>query len=109
MYSRLHNMCELTSCLHLPDPAMLTAAGLVKDETDLVRSADVNDQMRTDAMLSINNLMNGLWGWGDALTALTRPPPDFKQPSFAWTLTSWRRTAAKHAHAVGEPTKQRLV
>ena len=48
---------------------LLAAAALVKDETDLVRSEDVNDQMRTNAMLSINNLRNGLGGRPDAATA----------------------------------------
>ena len=75
--SRLHNMCELTSCLHLPDPVMLTAAALVKDETDLVTSEDVNDQMRTNAMVSINNLRNGLGlgGRPDAVTAKSQRNP----------------------------------
>ena len=53
---RMYSRFELTSCLRLPDPVMLTAAALVKDETDLVTSEDVNDQMRTNAMVSINNL-----------------------------------------------------
>ena len=47
---------ELTSCMHLPNPVMLTAAALVKDESDLVTGADVDDEMRTIATRSINSL-----------------------------------------------------
>ena len=56
MYARLRNACELTSCMHLPNPVMLTAAALVKDESDLVTGADVDDEMRTIATRSINSL-----------------------------------------------------
>ena len=60
MHARLYNACELTSCFHLPDPVLLTAAVLVKDETDLVARDDVTDEMRTMTMRSINSLRNGL-------------------------------------------------
>ena len=71
MYARLRNACELTSCMHLPNPVMLTAAALVKDESDLVTGADVDDEMRTIATRSINSLRNGLGlgGHPDAVTA----------------------------------------
>eukprot|EP00439_Symbiodinium_sp_Y106_P056259 s1682_g7.t2 len=59
MHARLYNACELTSCFHLPDPVLLTAAVLVKDETDLVARDDVTDEMRTMTMRSINSLRNG--------------------------------------------------
>ena len=71
MYARLRNACEPTSCVHLPDPVMLTAAALAKDELDLVTEADVDDEMRTVAMRSISSLRNGLGlaGRADAVTA----------------------------------------
>ena len=71
MYARLRNACEPTSCVHLPDPVMLTAAALAKDELDLVTDADVDDEMRTVAMRSISSLRNGLGlaGRADAVTA----------------------------------------
>ena len=49
---------------------MLTAAALVKDESDLVTGADVDDEMRTIAMRSINSLRNGL-GLGGLTHAVT--------------------------------------
>ena len=29
MYSRIYHACELTTCMHLPDPIMLTAAAMI--------------------------------------------------------------------------------
>ena len=51
MYSRLYHACELTTCMHLPDPVMLTAATLVKDGGDL--AADIEEEKRDTAMRAI--------------------------------------------------------
>ena len=56
MYSRLYHACELTSCMHLPDPVMLTAATLVKDGDDL--AGDIEEEKRDVAMRAIRNLRN---------------------------------------------------
>ena len=69
MYSRLYHACELTSCMHLPDPVMLTAATLVKDSDDL--AGDIEEEKRNTAMRAIRSLRNelGLGGRPDAAPA----------------------------------------
>ena len=66
MYSRLYHACELTSCMHLPDPVMLTAATLVKDGGDL--ADDIEEDKCDIAVRAIRNLRNelGLGGRPDA-------------------------------------------
>ena len=69
MYSRLYHACELTSCMHLPDPVMLTAATLVRDSDDL--AGDIEEERRNTAMRAIRSLRNelGLGGRPDAAPA----------------------------------------
>ena len=35
MYSRIRHACEIAACIHLPDPVMLTAAAMVRSDSDL--------------------------------------------------------------------------
>ena len=69
MYSRVYHACELTTCMHLPDPVMLTAATLVKDGGDL--AADIGEEKCDTAMRAIRSLQNevGLGGRPDAAPA----------------------------------------
>eukprot|EP00439_Symbiodinium_sp_Y106_P043046 s3501_g5.t1 len=88
---------------------MLAAAALVKDETDLVRSEDVNDQMRTNAMLSINNLRNGLGGRPDAATARSHATVlcvdfDLMAKNRSNTHTLWESLRNKGWYASAEAT-----
>ena len=52
MYSRLYHACELWSCMHLPDPVMLTAATLVKDSDVLAGDIDQENAMTAYSKLA---------------------------------------------------------
>ena len=63
MYSGLCNLCDFQSCLHLPDPVMLTAAALVESDADVVVSEATTYETRANTMKSISDLRNEL-GFG---------------------------------------------
>ena len=40
MYSRIYHACEIATCMHLPDPIMLTAAAMIRSNDDLAVDPD---------------------------------------------------------------------
>ena len=69
MYSRIHHACEIAACVHLPDPIMLTAAAMVRSDSDL--SVDSDPERSTKALRAIRNVQTemGLGGKPDAAAA----------------------------------------
>ena len=69
MYSRIYHACELTTCMHLPDPIMLTAAAMIKSNDDL--AVDPDPERSNIAMKAIRSLQTemGLGGRPDAAVA----------------------------------------
>ena len=69
MYSRVYHEFELTTCMHLPDPIMLTAAAMVKSNDDL--AVDPDPERSNVALKAIRSLQTemGLGGKPDAAVA----------------------------------------
>ena len=69
MYSRIHHACEIAACVHLPDPIMLTAAAMVRSDSDL--SVDSDPERSNKALRAIRNVQTemGLGGKPDAAAA----------------------------------------
>ena len=69
MYSRIDHACELTTCMHLPDPIMLTAAAMIMSNDDL--AVDADPERSNIAMKAIRSLQTemGLGGRPDAAMA----------------------------------------
>eukprot|EP00439_Symbiodinium_sp_Y106_P070026 s1447_g12.t1 len=69
MYSRIHHACEIAACIHLPDPIMLTAAAMVRSDSDL--SVDSDPERSSKALRAIRNVQTemGLGGKPDAAAA----------------------------------------
>ena len=82
MYARMYHGCGIGTCEHLPTPAMLTAAALVKNEDDLkidgndsfASSSDDDKRERTNVLLAAKELRNHLafGGKPDATTVRTQ-------------------------------------
>ena len=91
--------------MHLLDAVMLTAAALVEDKSDLVAEDGIDDEMRTVAMRSINNLRNGLGlgGRPDAVTARSQ------STMLAMDFDLLAKSRSNHSYAVGKSPEQRLV
>ena len=69
MYSRIHHACEIAACVRLPDPIMLTAAAMVRSDSDL--SVDSDPERSNKALRAIRNVQTemGLGGKPDAAAA----------------------------------------
>ena len=69
MYSWVHHACEIAACIHLPDPVMLTAAVMVRSDSDL--SVDSDPERSNSALKAIRNVQTemGLGGKPDAAAA----------------------------------------
>ena len=69
MYSRIHHACEIATCMHLPDPVMLTAAAMIRSNSDL--SVDTDPERSNSALRAIRNVQTemGLGGKPDAAAA----------------------------------------
>ena len=69
MYSRIHHACEIAACVHLPDPIMLSAAAMVRSDSDL--SVDSDPERSNKALRAIRNVQTemGLGGKPDAAAA----------------------------------------
>ena len=69
MYSRIHHACEIAACVHLPDPIMLTAAAMVRSDSDL--SVDSDPERSNKALRAIRKVQTemGLGGKPDAAAA----------------------------------------
>ena len=82
MYARMYHGCGIGTCEHLPTPAMLTAAALVKNEDDLKidrndsfeSSSDDDKRERTNVLLAAKQLRDNLafGGKPDATTVRTQ-------------------------------------
>ena len=90
MYARMYHGCGIGTCEHLPTPAMLTAAALVKTEDDLKR--DENDTFasaspevrkeRTNVLLAANEIRNNLAIGGKPDATLIRTQNTFLAMDF---------------------------
>ena len=69
MYSRIHHACEIAICTYLPDPVILTAAAIVRSNSDL--SVDSDPERSNNALRAIRNVQTemGLGGKSDAAAA----------------------------------------
>ena len=54
MYSRIHHACEIAARVPLPDPIMLTAAAMVRSDSDL--SVDSDPERSNKALRAIRNV-----------------------------------------------------
>ena len=74
MYARMYHGCSLGTCEHLPSPAMLTVAALVRSEDDLktdgnnaTASSDTDaTTQRANVVRAATEIRNNLWMGGKA-------------------------------------------
>ena len=102
MYARMYHGCGIGTCEHLPTPAMLTAAALVKTEDDLKK--DENDtyasaspevkKERTNVLLAANEIRNSLAIGGN----LMLPSFELSTPSSRWTSRCMHTTRKLRSH-----------
>ena len=90
MYARMYHGCGIGTCEHLPTPAMLTAAALVKTEDDLKKdesdtfasaSPEVKKE-RTNVVLAANEIRNNLAIGGKPDATLIRTQNTFLAMDF---------------------------
>ena len=69
MYSRIHHACEIATCMHLPGPVMLTAAAMIRSNSDL--TVDTDQERSNTALRAIRSVQTemGLGGKPDAAAA----------------------------------------
>ena len=69
MYSRIYSACEIATCMHLPDPIMLTAAAMIRSNDDL--AVDPDPARSNNALRAIRSVQTemGLGGRPDAAAA----------------------------------------
>ena len=69
MYSRIYSACEIATCMHLPDPIMLTAAAMIRSNDDL--AVDPDPERSNNALRAIRSVQTemGLGGRPDAAAA----------------------------------------
>ena len=53
MYSRIYHACEIATCMHLPDPIMLTAAAMFRSNDDL--AVDPDPERSNNALRAIRS------------------------------------------------------
>ena len=100
MYARMYHGCGVGTCEHLPTPAMLTAAVLVKTEDDLksnendtFASASPDDKReRTNVLRAANEIRNSLAIGGKPDATLVRTQHTFLAMDFEMYANNKRTT-----------------